>query len=118
MVLLCIFAFFEYANFAMMDRFLGVHGSELSHSAGAETPLMTTGSYASVRHPMYRAMSLLVASSLLIHPHSGQLLFAFMIALSFIAFVPLEERMLLRARGEEYRAYMQLTPYRVFRHVW
>jgi protein-S-isoprenylcysteine O-methyltransferase Ste14 len=39
-------------------------------------------------------------------------------ALGFIAFVPIEERQLLRRRGDEYRAYMAETRYRIFRGIW
>ena len=41
-----------------------------------------------------------------------------MIAVSFLGFIPFEERQLLTARGDEYRAYIAHTPYRVFRGVW
>jgi protein-S-isoprenylcysteine O-methyltransferase Ste14 len=37
---------------------------------------------------------------------------------SFLAFIPFEERQLLRARGDAYRAYIGETPYRVFRGIW
>ena len=77
-----------------------------------------TGSYATVRHPMYRALTLLMLSSLLVHPHTGQLLFVIMMAASFILFVPIEERLLIKARGEEYKAYMEVTRYRIFRGIW
>ena len=117
-VLLSFFAFFEYANMESLGSLLGVPGSPLSHSVGAETPLMTEGPYASVRHPMYRGFVFLALSSLLIHPHAGQLLFAAMVIASFVGFVPFEERQLLAARGDEYRAYMRATPYRVMRGIW
>jgi protein-S-isoprenylcysteine O-methyltransferase Ste14 len=57
-------------------------------------------------------------ASLMIHPDSGQLLFVFLGALGFLGFVPVEERQLLRRRGDEYRRYMAVTRYRVFRGVW
>ena len=117
-LLLSLLAFFEFATFENLSSLLGVPGSELSHSTGAETPLLTEGPYASVRHPMYRAFLFLAFSSLLIHPNSGQLLFAVMVTASFIAFVPFEERQLISRRGGEYREYMRKTPYRVFRGIW
>ena len=117
-VLLSFLAFFEFATFAGLSSLLGVPGSELSHSTGAETPLLTEGPYASVRHPMYRAFFFLSFSSLLIHPNTGQLLFAVIVSASFISFVPFEERQLIKARGDEYREYMKKTPYRVFKGVW
>jgi protein-S-isoprenylcysteine O-methyltransferase Ste14 len=110
--------FFEGATFAFLRAFMGMPGAELSHSADAATPLMTEGSYSSVRHPMYRGAVTYTFASLLIHPHAAQLLFAAMVALSFILFIPFEEKALLKARGDEYRAYMEVVRYRVFRGVW
>ena len=117
-VLLSVVAFFEFATFDNLAALVAVPGVELSHTAGAETPLLTEGPYAQVRHPMYRAFFYLGASSLLMHPNAGQLLFAIMVLLSFVAFIPFEERQLLKARGEEYARYMQRVPYRILRGVW
>lgn len=117
-VLLCMFAFFEYANFDMMDGFIGMPYTELSHSTDTIAPLLTEGSYSSVRHPMYRALTLLTFSSLIIHPHASQLFFAVLVSLSFIIFIPFEEKMLLRARGDEYHLYMEKTTYRIFKGLW
>lgn len=117
-VLLCMFAFFEYANFDMMEGFIGMPGTDMSHSTDSVAPLLQEGSYASVRHPMYRALTLLTFSSLMIHPHAGQLFFAAIVSLSFILFIPFEEKMLLRARGEEYEIYMSKTTWRLFRNIW
>ena len=117
-VLISFLAFFEFATFQGLASLLGVPGAELSHSTGAETPLLTEGPYASVRHPMYRAFFYLAFSSLLIHFNTGQLLFAVFVAASFIGFAPFEERQLIKARGDEYREYMKKTPYRVFRGIW
>lgn len=116
-LLLSLVAFFEFANFEMLEALLGVK-DELSHSVGAETPLMTEGPYSFVRHPMYRAFTCLAAASLLIHPNTGQLLFALMVTGSFILFIPFEERQLIKARGDEYRGYMEKVPYRVFKGIW
>jgi protein-S-isoprenylcysteine O-methyltransferase Ste14 len=110
--------FFEGATFGFLKAFMGTPGTTLSHSADGTTPLMTEGSYASVRHPMYRGAVTYSFASLLIHPHAAQLLFAAMFALSFILFVPFEEKALLRSRGDEYRTYMTVVRYRVFRGVW
>jgi protein-S-isoprenylcysteine O-methyltransferase Ste14 len=117
-VLLGVVAFFEFATLDGLGSLLGVSDDGISHSAGAETPLMTEGPYASVRHPMYRAATLYMVASLLIHPHSGQLLFALLGAAGFLAFIPVEERQLIRSRGDAYQSYMQATPYRVFRGIW
>ena len=79
---------------------------------------MTQGSYASVRHPMYRAAFYLAFSSLLVHPNAGQLLFAILTSAGFLGFIPFEEHQLIEARGDAYRNYMRATPYRVFRGIW
>lgn len=110
--------FFEGATFGFLRAFMGTPGTDLSHSADSTTPLMTEGSYASVRHPMYRGAVTYAFASLLIHPHTGQLLFALMFSLSFVLFIPFEEKALVRARGEEYRSYMSTVRYRVFRGFW
>jgi protein-S-isoprenylcysteine O-methyltransferase Ste14 len=117
-VLLSVVAFFEFATFEGLGSLVGLPGSDLSHSAGSETPLLTEGPYAQVRHPMYRAACFICFSSLLLHPNPCQLLFAVMASLAFLAFIPFEERNLLRARGEEYRAYMEQTRYRAFPGIW
>lgn len=117
-VLLSIVGFFEFATFESLGSLLGMPGAQLSHSVGAETSLMTEGPYARIRHPMYRAAFFLVFASLLIHPHAGQLLFAVIVAGSFLGVIPFEEHQLIKARGDEYREYMQRTPYRVFRGIW
>jgi len=115
--LLSVVAFFEFATFESLGNLLGMR-SELSHTVGAETPLMTEGPYASVRHPMYRAAFFMAFSSLLIHPHAGQLLFAILSSVSFLGFIPFEENQLIKARGDAYREYVRKTPYRAFRGVW
>jgi protein-S-isoprenylcysteine O-methyltransferase Ste14 len=117
-VLLSVVSFYEYSTFENLASFVGVPGAPLAYSVGSETPLMTSGSYAQVRHPMYRAAFFICFASLLIHPNASQLLFACLVAASFFAFVPFEERQLLKARGDEYRAYMAQTPYRIFRGLW
>ena len=117
-VFLGFLMFFEGATFGFLNQFMGTPGTELSHSADSASPLMTQGSYASVRHPMYRGAVTYSAFSLLIHPHAGQLLFMVIFALGFILFIPFEEKGLIRSRGEEYSAYMQVVRYRVFRGIW
>src|SRR5262245_40860449 len=99
--LLCLVAFFQFTKFADIGSFLGMPGSDLSHSAGAETPRMTDGPYAGVRHPMYQAALIAYCVSLSIHPNAGQLLFVVLLSATFIGFIPFEEYQLRRARGEE-----------------
>lgn len=118
LVLLGFLMFFEGVSFEFLHAFMGTPGIELSHTSDAVTPLMTEGSYASVRHPMYRGAVTYTFASLLIHPHAGQLLFAVLVALGFLLFIPFEERALIRSRGEEYTAYMEVVRYRIFPGVW
>lgn len=117
-VLLAFVAFFEFATFEGLASLVAVPGTNLSHTVGAETPLMTEGPYAVVRHPMYRAAFYVAFCSLLIHPNTCQLQFALMATASFFGFIPFEEYQLLRARGDAYRRYMEATPYRIFPGVW
>ncbi len=117
-VLLGVVSFFEFATFESLGSLLGMPGAEVSHTAGAETPLMTEGPYASVRHPMYRAAVGYALASLLIHPNACQLLFAVMVGASFLGFIPFEESQLVRHRGEDYERYRQATPYRVLNRIW
>ena len=113
-----IISFFEGVTFPMLDGLLGVPSAAMTHSHGAETPLLTEGQYARVRHPMYRAALLGGAFSFLVHPNAGQLLWVLMIGTTFVGFIPVEEAQLLSARGDAYRTYMERTPWRVFRGVW
>ena len=67
---------------------------------------------------MYRTAIAASICSLFLHPHPGPLLWGLMISATFIGFIPIEERRLIDARGEAYRAYMQATPWRLFRGIW
>jgi protein-S-isoprenylcysteine O-methyltransferase Ste14 len=116
--LICTIAFFEGATFPMLDGLLGIPGSHLTHKTGGETPLLTQGSYASVRHPMYRAAVLGGLCTLLIHPNAAQLLWVLMVGGTFIGFIPVEENRLIAARGDTYRDYQKQTLYRLFRGIW
>ena len=104
--LLCVAGFFEFATFASLGQLVGMPDAELSHSVGSETPLLVEGPYAQVRHPMYRAAFFASACSLLMYPNAAQFLWSVMIASSFLGFIPFEERQLLAARGDQYRAYI------------
>ena len=76
---LSTFAFFEGVTFAALDGLLGVPGSAMTHSHGAETPLLREGQYGQVRHPMYRAALLMGTCAFVLHPNAGQLLWSVMI---------------------------------------
>jgi len=113
-----ILAFFEGATFVMLDGLLGVPGTAVSFSHGTETPLMTEGQYARVRHPMYRAAFVVAFSTILMHANAAQLLWCVMVGATFILFIPIEERQLIEARGQAYRDYMQRTPWRLMPGLW
>ncbi len=110
--------FFEGVTMGMIDGLLGVPGAVSAYSHGKDTPLFTEGTYARVRHPMYRAAILAGLCSLLIHPNMAQVFWAGLIGGTFIVFVPIEEAQMIRARGDDYREYQKRTPWRLFRGVW
>ena len=110
--------FFEGASREMLDGMLGVPGTTMSYSHGAETPLHTEGPYAQVRHPMYRAVMLAGLAALVMHPNAAQLLWTIMLGASFVGFIPMEEAQLLASRGDEYRDYCRQTRYRLLRGIW
>jgi len=116
--LLSFLAFLEGATFESLRGLFGIPGTEQTHSAAAQSPLLTTGSYASVRHPMYRGATCMCLASVLVHPNAAQLVWAIAVAATFILFIPLEERQLLRLRGDEYGLYMRVTRYRLVRGIW
>ena len=58
-----------------------------------ETPLLSTGSYGGVRHPMYRAFILIGLSSIVIHPHTAQLFWAIFFGGTFLVWVPVETQL-------------------------
>jgi protein-S-isoprenylcysteine O-methyltransferase Ste14 len=90
----------------------------MRYSHGGETPLLTDGPYAEVRHPMYRAAVLLGISALVMHPNLGQLFWTALVGGTLIAFIPVEEAQLRAARGDDYDRYCAATPYRLFRGIW
>lgn len=116
--LMSFLAFNEGTTFEALKAFSGVPGTEQTHGAAIDAPLQTEGPYASVRHPMYRGAVLMGLSSLLLHPNAAQLAWVAVIGLTFISFIPIEEKQLIKGRGDEYRKYMEATPYRVFKGIW
>lgn len=116
-VLLAVVAFSQFATFEGLARMVALPASALSHTVGAETPLMKDGPYAEVRHPMYRATFFLAFVSLLIHLHARQLRFALLTTGSFLALIPLEEYQLVQECGEEYGSYMRATPYQLLHAI-
>lgn len=116
--LMSFLAFNEGTTFEAIKAFSGVQGTEQTHGAAIDAPLQTGGAYASVRHPMYRGAVLMGLTSLILHPNAAQLAWAVVIGLTFVSFIPVEEKQLIEGRGDEYRDYMKATPYRVFKGIW
>jgi len=110
--------FFEGVPNVAIDGLLGVPGKVSAFSHGPETPLFTEGRYAQVRHPMYQAVLLALLSSLIMHPHVAQLFWGGLVGATFVLFSPIEERQLIRARGEDYLNYKKQTPWRLFRGIY
>jgi protein-S-isoprenylcysteine O-methyltransferase Ste14 len=116
--LMAVFAFFEGLTFSAIDGLIAAPGTEMAYSHGAETKLLTEGRHAKIRHPMYQAVIQAGLCSLIIHANLAQLVWVLMIGGTFIGFIPIEEARLLAARGDEYRAYILQTPWRLVRRVW
>lgn len=116
--IVCVLKFFQGISFDAIEGLLGVPGSISAYSHGPETRLITDGPYSQVRHPMYQAALLVGICGLIIHPNMGQLLWTLLIGATFIAFIPMEEAQMIAARGDDYKRYMERTPYRLFRGLW
>ena len=108
---------YEGVTREVLDGLLGVPGTPVQYGH-ADVPLQTTGQYAHVRHPMYRAFVLMGLAALVVYPNAGQLLWTLLLGGTFISYIPVEEAELLEARGDEYRRYCEQTPYRLFRGIW
>ena len=75
-----------------------------------------TGPFALVRHPIYLGWILLVFPTPLMT--TAQLLFAVTSTVYLIAAIPFEERSLLEAHGDAYRAYQKQMRWRLVPYVW
>src|SRR3954463_1970188 len=71
--------------------------------------LITAGTYARIRHPMYSAILGWMTSLGLVAGSWVPLVFAALCALNFILRIRPEEQMMLQAFGDEYRDYMKRT---------
>jgi len=116
--LLSFFRFFHGVTFEMIDALVAVPGASGSYRAEAGPVLYTEGPYAEVRHPMYGAVVQAALFSLLIHPELAQVFWGVLIAGTFVAFIPFEEKQLIGALGETYLMYRERTPYRLFKGMW
>ena len=89
----------------------GVHGR-----VSPTVPLQTTGVYGFVRHPLYFAWLLFVFGT----PHMTltRLEFAGLSSAYLALAIPLEERALIEAFGDEYRAYRMKVKWRMLPGVY
>ena len=74
------------------------------------------GPFAIVRHPIYLAWVLMVFATPVMT--TSRLMFAVISTLYLIAAIPFEERSLVEAHGEEYRAYQRAMRWRLIPYVW
>jgi protein-S-isoprenylcysteine O-methyltransferase Ste14 len=74
-----------------------------------DTPLVTTGPYARVRHPIYGLNLLLMLCSIVVLPTPPMLAIGVVHAILIALKVRSEERFLLAAHGARYAAYRQRT---------
>lgn len=75
-----------------------------------------TGPFSLVRHPIYLGWILIVFPSPVMT--TSQLLFAVISTLYLIAAIPLEERALIAAHRNAYKAYQEQMPWRLVPYVW
>jgi methanethiol S-methyltransferase len=75
-----------------------------------------SGPFAIVRHPIYLGWVLMVFATPMMT--ASRLLFAVVSSAYLIAAIPLEERSLLEAFGEKYRAYQRQMKWRLIPYVW
>ncbi len=96
------------AWWAWTQSALGAHWSaQLQLREGHR--LVTTGSYARVRHPLYTAMLGVTTAFALVTSHWAFVAFGVLSIVMLLLRVPREERMMLDEFGPEYAAYMQRT---------
>jgi methanethiol S-methyltransferase len=90
----------------------------VSQAAGGSTPVAFTavGPYRLVRHPIYLGWILMVFGSP--HMSATRLSFAVISTLYLLLAIPLEERSLDRAFGDEYGRYRRQVPSRVLPFVY
>lgn len=90
----------------------------LPHDEGGSsgTGLLAAGPYRWVRHPIYLGWMLMVFGA----PRmtANRLLFAVLSSVYLILAIPLEERSLVEAHGDRYRAYRRMVRWRVLPGLW
>jgi protein-S-isoprenylcysteine O-methyltransferase Ste14 len=79
--------------------------------------IVTTGVYASVRHPMYTSVFLIYFGLALVWGIVWMLLPAAFFSIITVAIAVKEEQLLLQRFGSEYEEYLRKVPYRFIPHV-
>ncbi len=80
--------------------------------------LVCRGAYAVVRHPIYVGNTLSVLGVALMFRAAGALAYVPVLAALFLAIIPVEERDLRAAYGDEYAAYERTVRYRLIPRVF
>jgi protein-S-isoprenylcysteine O-methyltransferase Ste14 len=91
----------------------GVHQAAGRADSG---PLSIVGPFRIVRHPIYLGWMLMVFGTPALT--ANRLLFAVISSLYLILAIPWEEKSLVAAHGDQYRAYQQTVRWRVIPGVW
>jgi len=80
--------------------------------------LVCGGVYGVVRHPIYVGNTLSVLGMALMFRAAGALVYVLVLVALFLAFIPIEERDLRAAYGDEYSAYEKKVRYRLIPRVF
>ena len=83
----------------------------------AITSIVTTGIYASVRHPMYTSLFLIYFGLALVWGIVWMLVPAALWSIITVAIAVKEEHLLLQRFGSEYEEYLRKVPYRFIPHL-
>ena len=95
--------FWTWVQFALGRQF----SAQLRLRAGHH--LITTGPYASVRHPMYAAVSGFAIGLAFLTANWVFVILVLLVIVGLIVRVPREEQMMIDSFGEEYQSYMSKT---------
>ena len=79
--------------------------------------IVTTGVYASVRHPMYSSLFLIYFGLAIVWGIVWMLVPAAFFSIITVAIAMKEEQFLLQRFGSEYEEYLRKVPYRFIPHV-
>ena len=91
----------------------GIHQATGRHTPGS---IKIVGPFRAVRHPIYLGWMLMVLATPTMT--ANRLLFAAVSSLYLILAIPWEERSLVAAHGDQYRAYQRSVRWRVIPGVW